>query len=240
MLNVAIHTAAQQPVISTIVAAKEIIAAAISNVLPQKAIEKFVQLKNNYLAINGATYNLKAYNNIVVIATGKAAAGMAKAIETILGDNISTGICVTKYGHSLPLKYCSIIEAAHPIPDENSVLATASILAIVKKCDDQSLVLFLLSGGASSLMADVPNGCNLQEVQQLFKQLVLSKASINEINVVRKKISKVKGGKLALSMPNATKHTLIISDVPNNDLSTIGSGPTVIKSSVSEVSAKAI
>jgi glycerate 2-kinase len=231
MVNVSIEISSQTQALQTVAHTQEIIAAGINEVLPQEAIEKYMQLNQSILQIEQFAYNLNNYKNTVVIAVGKAAVGMAKAVENILGDRINLGICVTKYGHSLPLKYCSIIEAAHPVPDENSVLATKAILSITNNCDAQSLVLFLLSGGASSLMADVPNGCSLQEVQDLFKHLVLSEASINEINNVRKTISKIKGGKLAMNMPKATIHSLIVSDVPNNDLGTIGSGPTFIQPS---------
>ncbi|NLR61001.1 DUF4147 domain-containing protein [Chitinophaga polysaccharea] len=173
-------------------------------------------------------YTLPAEGKVWILGAGKAAAAMAAELEKILSKHFPLqGLVVTKYGHALPLKQLSLLEAGHPVPDENSVTATVKLLEIAHQVQADDLVFFLLSGGASALLADVPAGSTLREVQQLFEALLKSGADIGEMNTVRKHLSSVKGGQLAQLIRPARLCTLILSDVVGDDLSVIGSGPTV-------------
>lgn len=207
--------------------AEDIFRAGIAAVQPQNIIPSWVQKQNDSLIIKDKEIDLNSINHIYLIGAGKAAAAMADALENILGDALTSGLIVTKYGHGLPLKKTRIIEAAHPVPDKNSIKATEEISTFANRATKNDLVFFLLSGGASSLMADCPEGTNLQMIQELFSELLYSGASINEVNAVRKQLSRIKGGGLAKTIYPAKLFSFIISDVPGDDFSVIGSGPTV-------------
>jgi len=170
--------------------------------------------------------DLTRYKNIFVIGGGKAACRMALAVERLYGKYITGGAVVTKYGHSLALKKISVLEAGHPVPDRSGVAGTKKILSIAGSAAKEDLVVTLLSGGASALLAS-PRGVTLEEKRRITKLLVNSGASIGEINAVRKHLSNVKGGRLVEMIRPACSLTLIVSDVVGNDISTIGSGPTV-------------
>ncbi|NGM89598.1 DUF4147 domain-containing protein [Parapusillimonas sp. SGNA-6] len=205
---------------------EEIFRAGIAAVQPQHIIPLWVQRQHDILIVKDEKIELSNVDHIYLLGAGKASAAMANALEDILGDVLTSGLIVTKYGHSLPLKKTQIIEAAHPVPDENSLKATEDILAFASTLTKNDLVFFLLSGGASSLMADCPDGTNLETMQQLFSKLLHSGASILEMNTVRKQLSKIKGGGLAKAVYPARLFSLMISDVPGDDMSIIGSGPT--------------
>ncbi|MCW3467956.1 glycerate kinase type-2 family protein [Chitinophaga nivalis] len=180
------------------------------------------------IRISGDDYRVAPDATIWITGAGKAAAAMAQELEQLLLPHFPLqGCIVTKYGHALPLQQLTLLEAGHPVPDNNSVEATTQLLALTQQVRPQDLVFFLLSGGASSLLADVPPGCRLTDVQQLFSLLLHSGADIREMNTVRKHISGIKGGRLAQALLPATVCTLILSDVVGDDLSVIGSGPTV-------------
>ncbi len=134
---------------------------------------------------------------------------------------------LTKYGHGRHLKNLSVIEAAHPVPDENGLKGTQYILDILSQTTDTDLILVLLSGGGSALLTDVPPGCTLADMQSCFEMLLQSGAAIEEMNIVRKHLSLVKGGQLARAAAPARVFTLVLSDVIGNKLDVIASGPTV-------------
>ncbi|MBV7533875.1 glycerate kinase [Chitinophaga sp. sic0106] len=207
---------------------QKIFSAAVAAVHPQTLIRQTVSADNHSITFNDDTYPIAPHARVVVIGAGKAAAAMGAALENILLPHLPiSGVVVTKYDHALPLQQLELLEAAHPVPDENSVLATQKILAAVSGLQSGDLVILLLSGGASALLADVPEGCTLPDVQQLFQLLLHSGANIEEMNTVRKHLSAVKGGQLAKRIYPATLCTLIISDVPGDKLEVIGSGPGV-------------
>ncbi|MDB5276696.1 MAG: glycerate kinase [Ferruginibacter sp.] len=156
---------------------------------------------------------------------------MAKSVEEILGNLISAGIIVTKYEHSLPLQKIICAEAAHPVPDESGVVATAQTIELISKAGKGDLIICLISGGASSLWMDVPEGLTLSKLQTTYELLLKSGATIDEMNTVRKHLSGVKGGQLLQYAPLASWFSFIISDVPGDDLSVIASGPTVAEQS---------
>lgn len=162
----------------------------------------------------------------VVVGAGKASAAMAAAVEAHWPGELS-GLVVTRYGHAVPTRRIEIAEAAHPVPDAAGENAAARILALVEGLGPDDLVLALVSGGASALLALPAPGITLAEKQAVTRALLKSGASISEMNCVRKHLSRVKGGRLAAAAAPARVVALLISDVPGDDPSVIGSGPTV-------------
>jgi len=162
----------------------------------------------------------------LVIGAGKAAAAMARAVEAHWPGELS-GLVVTRYGHGVPCKRIEVIEAAHPVPDEAGQIAAARMLAVVQELTSDDLVLVLVSGGGSALLALPFDGITLAEKQQMNRALLKSGASISEMNCVRKHLSAIKGGRLAAAAWPARLLTLVISDVPGDDPAVVASGPTV-------------
>lgn len=204
----------------------------IEAALPQNLFKRFITLQNNLLTINSInnparTFDLNSYKNIYVTGAGKASCSMAKALEEILINKINFGIVVTKYGFIQPLKKIKIIEASHPVPDKNSVNAANEILNLINSAGEKDLIINLISGGASALLTLPVDKISLEDKILTTKALLTKEASIDEINTIRKCISKVKGGGL-IAETNAEVISLIISDVIGDDLGTVASGPTVV------------
>lgn len=204
----------------------EIFLAGVESVKPDNLIRRYVSIKNNLLQIEELSFDLTKLKNIYVVGAGKASASMALAMENILGSLITGGHIVTKYDHSVPLKFIGITEAGHPVPDENGIRGTDQILSIVKKAGEDDLVICLISGGGSALLADVPEGCTLEDLKKLSGILLKCGANINEMNCIRKHLSGVKGGHLAKAASPAKVVSLILSDVIGDPLDVIASGPT--------------
>jgi glycerate 2-kinase len=162
----------------------------------------------------------------IVVGAGKAAAAMAAAVEANWSGPLE-GIVVTRYGHSTPCRHIEVIEAAHPVPDAAGPEAARRILDRVAGLTPEDLVLCLLSGGGSSLLALPAPGITLKEKQAINRALLASGAPIGEMNCVRKHLSAIKGGRLAVAAAPAALVALMISDVPGDDPSVIASGPTV-------------
>jgi hydroxypyruvate reductase len=162
----------------------------------------------------------------IVVGAGKAAAAMAAAVEAHWPGPLE-GLVVTRYGHGAKTSRIEVIEASHPVPDAAGREAAGRILAKVKGLTSDDLVLALISGGGSALMALPAEGVSLEEKQAVNKALLKSGATISEMNCVRKHLSAVKGGRLARAASPARVVALMISDVPGDDLSVIASGPTV-------------
>lgn len=168
----------------------------------------------------------------IVIGAGKAAAAMAQSVEAHWpSDAPLDGLVVTRYGHDVPSapahRRIAVIEAAHPIPDAAGLGAATRMRALLSGLSAQDLVLVLLSGGGSALLAEPLPGLTLDDKRAITRALLACGASISEINSVRKHLSAIKGGRLALAAAPARVVTLAISDVPGDDLSAIASGPTV-------------
>ena len=161
----------------------------------------------------------------LVIGAGKASARMAEAVESAWGP--CEGLVLTRYGYGRPCKGIEIAEAAHPVPDEAGERATARLLEMVSDLGPQDLVLALISGGGSALLSAPAEGMTLADEQALNAALLASGAPIGQMNVVRKHVSRVKGGQLAAACYPARVLTLLISDVPGDDPAEIASGPTV-------------
>ena len=162
----------------------------------------------------------------IVVGAGKAAAAMAAAVEDHYKGAIE-GLVITRYGYVRPTRTIEVVEAAHPVPDQAGLDAARRILKMVDGLSAQDMVLFLASGGGSALMSVPAPGIDFADKQTLHKALVLSGANIAEINTVRKRLSAVKGGRLAAACGPARIHTLVISDVPGDDPAVVASGPTI-------------
>src|SRR5258706_6664153 len=209
------------------IAAEQIFLAGVESVLPDKLIRKQVFIQDSTLFISSLQFRWDNINRIFVIGAGKASAMMAKEIENILGNRITEGHVVVKYGHACELKYINVSEAGHPVPDRNGILATQKILEIAKKVNENDLIISLISGGGSALLADFPDDGTLNEIIITNDLLLKSGADIKEINTVRKHLSKVKGGHLAKAAHFGHLVCLILSDVIGDPLDSIASGPTV-------------
>jgi glycerate 2-kinase len=163
----------------------------------------------------------------VVVGGGKSAAVMAAALEDAWPDVPLEGTVVTRYGHAVPTRRIEVIEASHPVPDENSQRGAARLLQRVVGLGPDDLVIALMSGGASALLAGPADGITLEDKQAINRALLACGANITEMNAVRKHLSAIKGGRLAAAAAPARVVTLAISDVPGDDPAVIGSGPTV-------------
>ncbi len=161
-----------------------------------------------------------------MVGAGKAAAAMAAAVEANWSGAIE-GLVVTRYGHAAPCRYIEVVEAAHPVPDAAGRDAARRILDKVGGLGPDDLVLCLLSGGGSALLALPAPGITFEDKQAINRALLRSGARIGEMNCVRKHLSSIKGGRLAIAAAPAPVVSLMISDVPDDDPSVIASGPTV-------------
>lgn len=167
----------------------------------------------------------KPSGKVVVVGAGKASARMAEAVESVWGP--CEGLVITRYGYARPCKGIEIVEAAHPVPDEAGLVATSRMLHRLSGLEEGDFVLSLISGGASSLLVQPAGDITLAEKQAVNAALLASGAPIDKMNTVRKHLSRVKGGQLAAAAHPAQMLSLMISDVPGDDMAFIGSGPTV-------------
>ncbi|MDC1087072.1 glycerate kinase [Alphaproteobacteria bacterium] len=173
------------------------------------------------------TLPLKPKGKLLVIGAGKAAASMAKEFEDSYNDGPIEGIVITRYEHSTKTKFIEVVEASHPEPDKIGLIASKKLFDLAKKADEDDHVIFLISGGASSLLTLPADGINFEEKQRINKELLISGAPIDQMNIVRRALSKIKGGRLAEAIYPAKLSTYMISDIPGDDPSYIGSGPTI-------------
>jgi glycerate 2-kinase len=213
----------------------------LKSVNPVRLMKKSVKLNNNNLSI--FSYNEEklvldypSFNSIYLIGAGKATASMSDALIKILGTHkIKEGCITVPYGIKLKNNLCEITYASHPIPDSNGVLGTKKILTLLEKITKNDLLVVLLSGGASALMPLPLDIITLSEKQNLTMRLLSSGATIDELNTVRKHLSKIKGGGLAnIINKKFPVLTLILSDVVEDKIDVIASGPTVPDSTTFE------
>lgn len=199
--------------------------AALQAVDSEPAVRKHARRQGAMLRIDGRRFDL-SQKRVWVLGAGKAAASMGRAIEKSLGKYLEGGFLVTKYGHGLPLKKIEILEAGHPLPDKNSVVAAQRIESLARNfIEPDDLVLCLFSGGASSLLVSPSEGISLEDKIACTRALLRSGADIHELNAVRKHLSNIKGGGLAKLLARTTAIPLVVSDVIGNDPATIASGP---------------
>lgn len=200
--------------------------AAVTAVQPKQLFEKLIAPNAAFITAGDRSFALDGPGKIIVAGAGKAAASMAFELERLAGRHISTGLVVTKEGHGTPLRKIEVAIGAHPLPDERSVAASFQLLDLLSQATPQDTVIFLLSGGASSLLTDLPEGLNLDDINHTSDLLLRSGANIHEVNAVRKHLSRIKGGQLLRFMGGARVVTFAISDVIGSDFSVIGSGLT--------------
>jgi len=207
--------------------ALEIFKAAVKEVDPYQAVKRYLRRTNSKLHAGERLYELDDFKRIFVVGGGKAAAPMAKAVEDVLGDRIETGIINVKYGHTQELKFIKVNEAGHPIPDERGMQGSLSILNLLSRTGSDDLIICLISGGGSALLPVPCAGVSLEEKKKTTELFLKCGATIQEINAVRKHISRIKGGRLAHVAFPSELIVLVLSDVIGDDLSVIASGPAV-------------
>ena len=198
---------------------------------PMLLVGRSLQLDGEILHAGERLYDLAKHSNLYVVGAGKATARMALAVEALLGERIAGGIVIVKRGHRVPLRKIEVVEAGHPIPDQAGINATEAIIQLVRRTQKTDLILCLVSGGASALLSCPVAGLCLQDKQQTTQALLNCGARIQEVNAIRKHISRVKGGRLAELAYPSTILSLILSDVIDDSMDNIGSGPTVPDSS---------
>src|SRR6056297_425881 len=201
-------------------------AAAMSDPIPflRRLFDRAVAVADPMQALHHALPE-RPEGRLVVVGAGKASARMAEAVEAVYGP--CEGLVITRYGYARPCKGIEIVEAAHPVPDKAGMEASERMLDMLGDLGEGDMVLALISGGASALLVQPAGAITLEEKQAVNAALLASGAAIGQMNLVRKHLSRVKGGQLAAAAYPARMLALMISDVPGDDPAMIGSGPTV-------------
>ena len=190
---------------------------------PERVVREGARLDGDRLLVGGEIYDLDGFEEVLVVGGGKAAAGVAAALEELLGDRLSGGVVVTN--DPRPTERVAVVEASHPVPDERGVAGAERVREAVADADEGTLVLAVVTGGASALLPAPADGVSLSDLQAVTDALLASGASIDDINAVRKHCSALKGGLLARAAAPATVVGLLFSDVVGDDPAVIGSGP---------------
>lgn len=204
----------------------DLVQAAIRAADPYAAVMRMVRRRGEILDVGGREYNLERYRRVLVLGAGKASALMAVALEEILGERIEEGLVVVKYGYTAPTRIVALREAGHPVPDERGVDAARELAAIAARAQEGDLVILLISGGGSALLTLPAPDISLADKKSVTEVLLRSGATVNEMNIVRKHLSQIKGGRLASLVYPADSISLIVSDVIGDPLDVIASGPT--------------
>lgn len=202
---------------------QEILDAALAAAEPGRALRRFLSAEGNRVRIGDESFEPR---RVFVLAVGKASGAMARVAGEVLGDALTGGLCVVKSGHEEPPSPFETVVAGHPEPDEGSVRAAERAEEFLEGLGEGDLLLVLVSGGASALLADAAPGIGLEDLKRLNGALLRSGADIGEINTVRKHVSTLKGGNLVRRAAPARVVTLLLSDVVGDDPSSIGSGLT--------------
>jgi hydroxypyruvate reductase len=199
-------------------------ALAAGDVVP--LLQRHLELDGHRLGAGPLALDLDRVRRVLVLGAGKAGAAMARGVEALLGPRVSGGFVVVKDGYRMPTAQIEIAEAGHPVPDSRGLAASAQLLALAGAATADDLVLFLVSGGGSALTPAPAPPITLEEKQVVTRLLLAAGATINELNAVRKHLSRFKGGLLARAAAPATVLTLALSDVIGDPLDVIASGPT--------------
>lgn len=210
--------------------AHQIFKKALYEVYPSNLIKNQLQFGDGRLHVESVSMEVEDDTKVWVFGIGKAVAEMAQAVEEKLGSFIYDGVIIAPYGENVNLNRIQLFEGSHPLPDKNSLGSALEMVSVMEEVEPGDVVLFLLSGGASSLACIPAGNLELPEVRRTYKALLNSGASIEETNTVRRHISDLKGGNLARMLPECTVLQLVISDVPGNTIQDIGSGPMVADS----------
>jgi glycerate 2-kinase len=208
-------------------ALEEVLKAGLNAVDPEQAVRRFVRREQHTLFVGDRSYSLDHYKRIILIGAGKGTAPMAKALEDILGEMLTGGWIIVKYGYGMSLQRTHVVEAGHPIPDEAGLRATEQLLSQLRECTEEDLAICAFSGGGSALLPAPIPPFTLEQKQECTRLLLECGATIDEINAIRKHLSRTKGGQLAKEAYPATIISLLLSDVVGDRLDVIASGPTV-------------
>lgn len=215
--------------------AEAIFRAGLARVDPLAMMARVLVLDGHWLRVTTESechaYDLSRFRRLFVLGAGKASARMALGLERVLGDRIADGVVAVKDGYREGLSRVRLLTAGHPVPDERSVAAARAVLALAGQAGPDDLVIVLVSGGGSALLAAplaAPgHALTLADKQAVTRALLACGAPIQDINRVRKKLSAIKGGRLAQAIAPAQSLSLVLSDVVGDDLDAIASGPTV-------------
>ncbi|MFI5322225.1 MAG: glycerate kinase [Thermodesulfobacteriota bacterium] len=194
---------------------------------PKKCVLDHMSLKWDVLIVEDKKYNINDFRAVYAVAFGKAATSMAEAVEEALGDKLTGGIVVSNTQPENPYKKLGFYLSSHPVPDDRSLAAAKEILSILEKAGEKDLVIFLISGGGSALVAMPSPGISLDDKRKATETLLMSGVDKYGLNAVRKHISQIKGGGLLKKALPARVITLILSNVVSDRLDAIASGPTV-------------
>lgn len=205
----------------------QIFTAAVSAVEPSAAVKRVLRVRRDTLIVSGHRYDLKKIARIYAIGAGKASAAMARAVEDVLMDRIVDGAVTVKYGYVTNLRKVRLTEAGHPVPDQNGIRGSERIVEVLRKATKEDLVISLMSGGGSALTPLPVEGVSLADKQAVTRSLLNCGATINEINAMRKHLSRIKGGGLARLAHPAQIINLMLSDVIGDPVEVIASGPCV-------------
>lgn len=206
-------------------AAVEIFFAGLRAMEPDVCMHEHINLSGSLFEIRGKTYNLDKFKDIYIVGFGKVSGLMAVILEELLEERIKAGIVNVQYGYNAPCRIVKVNMAGHPFPDESGLKGTTEIVRLLEEADEKDLVICLISGGGSALFELPCDGITLGEIREVTGLLLKSGARIDEVNTIRKHISKVKGGRF-VKICKARIISLIVSDVVDDRLDTIASGPT--------------
>lgn len=211
---------------------RQIFEAGLSAVDPYVAVARCLSLEDDELVLSTPDgqqrrYGLGDFRRVVIVGGGKATARMSQAVEELLGDRVTDGLIVVKYGHAAVHREVEVVEAGHPMPDQQGERGAQRIMDLLGTLGEDALVFSLISGGGSALLPMPAAGVSLAEKQEVTSLLLGAGADIGEMNAVRKHISGLKGGQLARAAHPATVVNLMLSDVVGDRLDVIASGPAV-------------
>lgn len=201
----------------------DVVDSALEAVHPDRLVPEHVSREGNTLTIDGRSYDLDAVNDLVVIGAGKGSVDLVAAVREVVGDWIARGVVVEKHGQGRDLDGVDVLEAGHPIPDEASLRAGLAVEGLAREVEADDLVLFCLTGGASALLALPVDTISFDDLVVTNRHLLDAGAPIDEVNAVRKHLSRLKGGHLARAIDPAAVSTLVIVDEVGGD----PWGPTV-------------
>jgi len=205
--------------------ALDCIEAGVEAAHPREVVRSSVSLDGDTLTVEDATYDLSAYEEVLLVGGGKATGTVATVLADVLGDRLDGGAIVTTEEVSIP--GVETFRGGHPVPNEEGVAGARRVLEIADAAGEERLVLAAITGGGSALMTAPAEGIELADVQAVTDAMLDAGMEIHDINAVRKHVSAIKGGTLARRAAPASVVTLVFSDVVGNDLSVIASGPTV-------------
>jgi glycerate 2-kinase len=193
---------------------------------PRRCVKRFLKVEQGILSAGNFRKSLQDIDRVIVVGAGKASALMAQATEEILEGRVDCGVIITKKGPEVSLERIKVYFGGHPLPDEEGAKGTERIMETVAQAREDDLVLCLISGGGSALLVAPYEGIGLEDKKRMTQLLLECGATIDEINAIRKHVSRVKGGRLAKAAFPAQTVSMILSDVIGDRIDSIASGPT--------------